>query len=89
MKKEFGISNRQLIQTNTYFAEHIFDIAKENAKGQCTAGHSCKMSSKDGLQRFVDLEGELNDGFNVINGKIVLSSKIQREDAARTTSAAT
>lgn len=43
------------------------------------------MSSKDGLQRFVDLEGELNDGFNVINGKIVLSSKI-REAAATTTS---
>ena len=76
MKKEFGISNRPLVQTNTYFAEHIFDIAKENAKGQCTAGHSCKMSSKDGIQRFVDLEGELkNDGgVNVINGKIVLSS---------------
>jgi hypothetical protein len=93
MKKEFGISNRQLVQTNTYFAEHIFDIAKENAKGQCTAGHSCKMSSKDGLQRFVDLESELkNDGgFNVINGKIVLSSKIQREEdaAATITSAAT
>jgi len=43
MKKEFGISNRQLIQTNAYFTEHIFDIAKENAKGQCTAGHSCKV----------------------------------------------
>jgi hypothetical protein len=43
MKKEFGISNRQLVQTNTYFTEHIFDIAKENAKGQCTAGHSCKV----------------------------------------------
>ena len=47
------------------------------------------MSSKDGLQRFVDLEGELNDGFNVINGKIVSSSKIREAAAATTTSAAT
>jgi hypothetical protein len=40
---EFRISNEKLVETNTYFADHIYDIAQENARGQCTAGHSCKV----------------------------------------------
>ena len=43
MKKEFHISDRQLVETNLYFADHIYDIAEENARGQCTNGHSCKV----------------------------------------------
>ena len=43
MKKEFFIRDRQLVETNLYFADHIYDIAEENARGQCTAGHSCKV----------------------------------------------
>jgi hypothetical protein len=35
MKKEFGISNRQLISTNTYFTEHVFDIAKDYCSCCC------------------------------------------------------
>jgi hypothetical protein len=43
MKNEFRILNRNLLKTNAYFAEHVYDIAEENARGQCTAGHSCKV----------------------------------------------
>lgn len=43
MKNEFRISDRQLVETNLYFADHIYDIAEENARGQCTTGHSCKV----------------------------------------------
>ena len=45
MVREFGISNRSLINTNDYFAKHVYDIAEENARGQCTQGHSCKVST--------------------------------------------
>lgn len=43
MEKEFGISNEHLLETNSYFAKHVYDIAEENARGQCTIGHSCKV----------------------------------------------
>ncbi len=43
MKNEFRILNHNLLRTNAYFAEHVYDIAEENARGQCTAGHSCKV----------------------------------------------
>ncbi|KAL7547655.1 hypothetical protein ACHAWF_010945 [Thalassiosira exigua] len=71
MKKEFHISNDHLQGTTHYFAEHIYDISEENARGQCTVGHSCKASSKDLLQQYVDLKGEMVGGFNVINGQVI------------------
>jgi hypothetical protein len=45
LRSEFRISNERLVETNMYFADHIYDIAQENARGQCTAGHSCKVRS--------------------------------------------
>ena len=86
---------RIAVQTNTYFAKHVYDIAEENARGQCTAGHSCKVcitfldrllllsyqlsnliqslksSSKDLLQQYVDLKSEMDEGFDIINGRII------------------
>lgn len=43
MVREFGMSNKALVSTNQYFAKHVYDIAEENARGQCTQGHSCKV----------------------------------------------
>ena len=43
MVHEFRVENENLLTTNSYFAEHVYDIAEENARGQCTAGHSCKV----------------------------------------------
>ena len=43
--RDFHISNKDLLETNAYFSEHVYDIAEENASGQCTAGHSCKVRS--------------------------------------------
>lgn len=40
----FGIKDEDLVATNRHFARHLFDIAEENASGQCTKGHSCKVS---------------------------------------------
>lgn len=100
MFSDFFIRDRQLVETNLYFADHIYDIAEENARGQCTTGHSCKVcayfaainiftfilsltvffslkqsSSKDSLQRFVDLKGEAGNGFDVVSGGIVSAEK--------------
>ncbi|KAL7454855.1 hypothetical protein ACHAWC_009330 [Mediolabrus comicus] len=72
MHKDFLIKDSDLRQTNSYFAKHVYDIAEENARGQCTNGHSCKTSSKDRLQMYSDLKVETSDGgFDVVNGFIV------------------
>ena len=43
MKNEFRVLNRNLLKTNAYFAEHVYDIAEENARGQvserCYSAH--------------------------------------------------
>ncbi|KAL7430827.1 hypothetical protein ACHAXH_003750 [Discostella pseudostelligera] len=75
MKNEFRILNRNLLKTNAYFAEHVYDIAEENARGQCTAGHSCKSSSKDLLQQFADLASERGGGYDVVDGMIRITEK--------------
>ncbi|KAL7545076.1 hypothetical protein ACHAWF_008436 [Thalassiosira exigua] len=69
---EFAISNGNLIATNEYFSKHIYDISEENARGQCTIGHSCKASSKDLLQQYVDLKQEMGSGFDVFEGQIAV-----------------
>jgi len=71
MGREFGVSNKSLIRANDYFAEHVYDIAEENARGQCTQGHSCKTSSKDLLQQYADLKSEMNGGFDIVDGYAV------------------
>ena len=72
MKKEFRVTNEHLLETNSYFAKHVYDIAEENARGQCTVGHSCKTSSKDYLQQYVDLRSEMEEGgFDIVNGQII------------------
>mmetsp|Transcript_429 Transcript_429/g.872 ORF Transcript_429/g.872 Transcript_429/m.872 type:complete len:674 (-) Transcript_429:265-2286(-) len=74
LKNQYGVKNVDLVDTNRYFGNHLFDIAEENARGQCTLGHSCKTSSKDHLQQFIDQKMELVGGFDVIDGKIFLDS---------------
>lgn len=44
MHKKFLLNDDDLRKTNSYFAKHVYDIAEENARGQCTNGHSCKVS---------------------------------------------
>ncbi|KAL7471778.1 hypothetical protein ACHAXS_012231 [Conticribra weissflogii] len=65
MGKNFRIGNEELVKTNEYFGEMVFEIAEENARGQCTEGHSCKTSSKDLLQQYVDLKKEMMEGFEI------------------------
>ncbi len=45
MKNHYGVKDVDLVDTNRYFGSHLFDIAEENAQGQCTVGHSCKVRS--------------------------------------------
>ena len=53
--KLFGIDRERVEELQQYLQEHRVDIAKDNLKGQCTKGHSCKESSKAELQKIIDI----------------------------------
>jgi hypothetical protein len=43
LQDDFQIRRDGLKLLNKYLEEHVLDIAKDNLKGQCTPGHSCKV----------------------------------------------
>jgi len=51
-KDTFHITSTE--QVETYFNNHLVEIAKDNLAGQCTNGHSCKMKAKEELQRLIE-----------------------------------
>lgn len=65
MVREFGVSNKTLIGTNEYFAKHVYDIAEENARGQCTRGHSCKVSHGDFICSIYQLKAYVQLNLNI------------------------
>ena len=55
LEKFKKISADALKKTNSYFQHHLLDVVRDNLKGnQCNKGHSCKISSKEELQRILD-----------------------------------
>mmetsp|Transcript_30282 Transcript_30282/g.34850 ORF Transcript_30282/g.34850 Transcript_30282/m.34850 type:complete len:418 (-) Transcript_30282:371-1624(-) len=57
----FHLKRDIMEKVNVYFREPsvVKNIAMENLRGQCTQGHSCKVSSKEKLQRIIDLVGKI------------------------------
>lgn len=51
MHADFRISRHDLKMLNTYMEKHILDIAKDNLKGQCTPGHSCKVCTREASEK--------------------------------------
>lgn len=41
---KFGIAQQHLMWMNRYLSDHLIEIAEDNLLGQCTTGHSCKVS---------------------------------------------
>ena len=54
----FAVTEEMATEVNTYVRDHFVDIVGDNLRGQCTKGHSCKISSKEELQRLLDLATE-------------------------------
>uniref|UniRef100_A0A7S4QDQ1 Uncharacterized protein n=1 Tax=Ditylum brightwellii TaxID=49249 RepID=A0A7S4QDQ1_9STRA len=61
----FSIRKSSFQEANDFMSQHVVQIAQDNMKGQCTIGHSCKVSSKEKLQRFVDVELEQSQLVNI------------------------
>ena len=54
--RHFFITENEAKATNNFVNSNINKIALENAKGQCTRGHSCKLSSKETLLRLSEVD---------------------------------
>jgi hypothetical protein len=44
VRDKFSIQIQQLKWMNQYLSENLLKIAEDNLMGQCTTGHSCKVS---------------------------------------------
>ena len=59
----FNIQISKAIETNRIISYNLYEIAKDNMRGQCTDGHSCKLSSKESLQRLIEIVHEGARGY--------------------------
>jgi len=52
----FGLNKTKAKETQDFLIRNKKAIAQDNLMGQCTRGHSCKISSKEVLKEVIDLE---------------------------------
>ena len=58
----FGISTEKAKETADFMIANHLGTVKDNLRGQCTHGHSCKLSSVEKLQRTIDILEEETGG---------------------------
>jgi len=61
----FGIEPEKAKEAADFLMDIYVDTVRDNLKGQCTKGHSCKMSSLEKLQRTIDILEEDPGGIDV------------------------
>lgn len=49
LQQGFHVTIADVIQVNQYMQDHVFEIAADNLRGQCTHGHSCKNETRKAL----------------------------------------
>jgi len=54
MDSSFHVNFNDVILANQYVHDHFPEILKDNLKGQCTAGHSCKKGTKESLEYMLE-----------------------------------
>ena len=69
---DFHIDAEDVRIANRFIHQNIVEIAKDNLKGQCTPGHSCKLSSKEQLQRLTELALMQKKGESVDEPRLVV-----------------
>lgn len=65
IEDHFGIQTEQAKEAAKFMTANYLDTVRDNLKGQCTHGHSCKVSSMEKLQRTIDILEEEAGGFVV------------------------
>jgi len=65
IEDHFGIQTEQAKEAAKFMTANYLSTVRDNLKGQCTHGHSCKVSSMEKLQRTIDILEEEAGGFVV------------------------
>jgi hypothetical protein len=65
IQKWFGISSAKAKEAADFMGGNYINTVRDNIRGQCTHGHSCKISSVEKLQRTIDLSEEGAGGIDI------------------------
>ena len=65
IQKWFGISSAKAKEAADFMGGNYINTVRDNIRGQCTHGHSCKISSVEKLQRTIDLSEEGASGIDI------------------------
>jgi len=65
IQKWFGISSEKAKEAAEFMGSNYINTVRDNMRGQCTHGHSCKISSVEKLQRTIDLSEEGDGGIEI------------------------
>jgi hypothetical protein len=65
IEDNFGIHTEQVREAANFMTANYLGTVRDNLKGQCTHGHSCKVSSLEKLQRTVDILEEEAGGIAI------------------------
>lgn len=66
IEESFGIEPQKAKEASEFMMEIFVDTVRDNIRGQCTKGHSCKVSSLEKLQRTIDILEEEVGGLEII-----------------------
>jgi len=53
LQQGFHVTIPNVVKVNRYMQDHVFAIAADNLRGQCTHGHSCKNSTREALEELI------------------------------------
>jgi len=62
IEQQFGIQTVRAQEAADFMHTIYVDTVRDNLRGQCTSGHSCKLSSLEKLQRTIDILEEETGG---------------------------
>ena len=65
VEEYFGIVPERAMEAADFLMDIYVDTVRDNLRGQCTKGHSCKISSLEKLQRTIDILEEQVNGIDI------------------------
>ena len=65
IEETFGIQTLKVKEVADYLAANYLTTIQDNLKGQCTHGHSCKLSTMEKLQMTIDVLQEEKGGISI------------------------
>ncbi|KAL9188460.1 hypothetical protein ACHAXT_006838 [Thalassiosira profunda] len=69
IERQFGIKTEKAKEAADFMQANYLETVKDNLRGQCTSGHSCKISTTEKLRSTIDLLEEEPGGLEVHQDK--------------------